>query len=83
MANAAPDFKGVYTSVEQLNAVTGMTVNDCLRHLYQDSDGNTTTDPLSPTSGSAWVLRFLLPASNALQHRLKWTAINSGITSVG
>ena len=77
--NAAPDFKGVYTSVEQLNAVTGMTVNDFAFVTSTDSDGNTIYGRYH-YSGSAWVLDFSF-ASNAFS-QAQWTAINSGITAL-
>ena len=79
VANAAPDFKGVYTSVEQLNAVTGMTVNDFAFVTSTDSDGNTIYGRYH-YSGSAWVLDFSF-ASNAFS-QAQWTAINSGITAL-
>ena len=79
MANAAPDFKGVYTSVEQLNAVTGMTVNDFAFVTSTDSDGNTIYGRYH-YSGSAWVLDFSF-ASNAFT-QAQWTAINSGISAL-
>ena len=77
--NAAPDFKGVYTSVEQLNAVTGMTVNDFAFVTSTDSDGNTIYGRYH-YSGSAWVLDFSF-ASNAFT-QAQWTAINSGISAL-
>ena len=79
VANAAPDFKGVYTSVEQLNAVTGMTVNDFAFVTSTDSGGNTIYGHYH-YSGSAWVLDFSF-ASNAFS-QAQWTAINSGITAL-
>ena len=79
VATAAPDFKGVYTSVEQLNAVTGMTVNDFAFVTSTDSDGNTIYGRYH-YSGSAWVLDFSF-ASNAFS-QAQWTAINSGITAL-
>ena len=79
VANAAPDFKGVYTSVEQLNAVTGMTVNDFAFVTSTDSDGNTIYGRYH-YSGSAWVLDFSF-ASNAFT-QAQWTAINSGISAL-
>ena len=79
VANSAPDFKGVYTSVEQLNAVTGMTVNDFAFVTSTDSDGNTIYGHYH-YSGSAWVLDFSF-ASNAFS-QAQWTAINSGITAL-
>ena len=79
VANAAPDFNGVYTSVEQLNAVTGMTVNDFAFVTSTDSDGNTIYGRYH-YSGSAWVLDFSF-ASNAFS-QAQWTAINSGITAL-
>ena len=79
VANAAPDFKGVYTSVEQLNAVTGMTVNDFAFVTSTDSDGNTIYGRYH-YNGSAWVLDFSF-ASNAFS-QAQWTAINSGITAL-
>ena len=79
VATAAPDFKGVYTSVEQLNAVTGMTVNDFAFVTSTDSDGNTIYGRYH-YSGSAWVLDFSF-ASNAFTTN-QWTAINSGITAL-
>jgi len=77
--NAAPDFKGVYTSVEQLNAVTGMTVNDFAFVTSTDSDGNTIYGRYH-YSGSAWVLDFSF-ASNAFT-QAQWSAINSGISAL-
>ena len=79
VANAAPDFNGVYTSVEQLNAVTGMTVNDFAFVTSTDSDGNTIYGRYH-YNGSAWVLDFSF-ASNAFS-QAQWTAINSGITAL-
>ena len=79
VATAAPDFKGVYTSVEQLNAVTGMTVNDFAFVTSTDSDGNTIYSRYH-YSGSAWVLDFSF-ASNAFTTD-QWTAINSGISAL-
>ena len=79
VATAAPDFKGVYTSVEQLNAVTGMTVNDFAFVTSTDSDGNTIYSRYH-YSGSAWALDFSF-ASNAFT-TAQWTAINSGISAL-
>ena len=79
VANAAPDFKGVYTSVEQLNAVTGMTVNDFAFVTSTDSNGNTIYGRYH-YNGSAWVLDFSF-SSNAFS-QAQWTAINSGITAL-
>jgi len=79
VATAAPDFKGVYTSVEQLNAVTGMTVNDFAFVTSTDSEGNTIYSRYH-YSGSAWTLDFSF-ASNAFT-TAQWTAINSGISAL-
>ena len=79
VATAAPDFNGVYTSVEQLNAVTGMTVNDFAFVTSTDRDGNTIYGRYH-YSGSAWVLDFSF-ASNAFTEA-QWTAINSGISAL-
>ena len=79
VATAAPDFKGVYTSVDQLNAVTGMTVNDFAFVTSTDSEGNTIYGRYH-YSGSAWVLDFSF-ASNAFT-QAQWAAINSGISAL-
>ena len=79
VAGSAPDFKGVYASVEQLEQVTGMTVNDFAFVTSTDSDGNTIYNRYH-YSGTAWVMDFSF-ASNTLTET-QWTAVNSGITAL-
>lgn len=79
VAGAAPDFKGIYTSLEQLEALTGMTVNDFAFVTSTDEDGNTIYTRYH-YDGSAWQMDFSF-ASNSFTEA-QWTAINSGITSL-
>jgi uncharacterized protein (TIGR02145 family) len=79
VAGAAPDFKGIYTSLEQLEALTGMTVNDFAFVTSTDEDGNTIYSRYH-YNGTAWVMDFSF-ASNSFTEA-QWTAINSGITSL-
>ena len=79
VAGAAPDFKGIYTSLEQLEALTGMTVNDFAFVTSTDENGNTIYSRYH-YNGTAWVMDFSF-ASNSFTEA-QWTAINSGITSM-
>ena len=79
VAGAAPDFNGIYTSIEQLEALTGMTVNDFAFVTSTDEDGNTIYSRYH-YNGTAWVMDFSF-ASNSFTEA-QWTAINSGITSL-
>ena len=79
VAGAAPDFKGIYTSLEQLEALTGMTVNDFAFVTSTDEDGNTIYSRYH-YNGTAWEIDFSF-ASNSFTEA-QWTAINSGITSL-
>ena len=79
VAGAAPDFKGIYTSLEQLEALTGMTVNDFAFVTSTDEDGNTIYTRYHYV-GSAWQMDFSF-ASNSFTAE-QWTAINSGITAM-
>ena len=79
VAGAAPDFKGIYTSLEQLEALTGMSVNDFAFVTTTDEDGNTIYTRYH-YDGTAWVMDFSF-ASNSFTEA-QWTAINSGITSL-
>ena len=76
---AAPDFQGVYQTVEQLNALTGMTVNDFAFVTSADADGNTIYAHYH-YSGSAWVKDYEM-ASNSFTVE-QWNVLNSGITTL-
>ena len=76
---AAPDFQGVYQTVEQLNALTGMTVNDFAFVTSADADGNTIYAHYH-YSGSAWVKDYEI-ASNSFTVE-QWNVLNSGITTL-
>ena len=76
---AAPNFDGVYQTVEQLNALTGMTVNDLAFVTSIDADGNTIYARYH-YSGSEWVKDYEM-ASNSFTEA-QWLAINSGITTL-
>ena len=76
---AAPNFDGVYQTVEQLNALTGMTVNDFAFVTSIDADGNTIYARYH-YSGSEWVKDYEM-ASNSFTEA-QWLAINSGITTL-
>ena len=76
---AAPDFQGVYQTIEQLNALTGMTVNDFSFVTSIDADGNTIYARYH-YSGSEWVKDYEM-ASNSFTEA-QWLAINSGITTL-
>lgn len=78
VADAAPDFVGIYTSVEQLNAVTGMGVNDFAFVTSTDSDGNTIYTRYK-YNGTQWVMEYAM-ASNTFT-AAQWTSIQSGITA--
>jgi len=76
---AAPNFDGVYQTVEQLNALTGMSVNDFAFVTSTDSDGNTIYARYH-YNGSAWVKDYEM-ASNSFTET-QWAALNSGITAL-
>ena len=76
---AAPDFQGVYQTVEQLNALTGMTVNDYAFVTSTDTDGNTVLTHYT-YNGTAWAADYSISSNNFTQ--AQWTAINSGITAL-
>ena len=76
---AAPDFQGVYQTVEQLNALTEMTVNDFAFVTSADADGNTIYAHYH-YSGSAWVKDYEI-ASNSFTVE-QWNVLNSGITTL-
>ena len=79
VAGAAPDFVGIYASVEQLEAVTGMTVNDYAFVTSTDTDGNTVLTHYT-YNGTAWAADYSISSNNFTQ--AQWTAINSGITAL-
>ena len=79
VAGAAPDFVGIYASVEQLEAVTGMTVNDYAFVTSTDADGNTVLTHYT-YNGTAWAADYSVSSNNFTQ--AQWTAINSGITAL-
>jgi hypothetical protein len=79
VAGAAPNFDGVFTSLEQLEALTGMSVNDFAFVNTTDEDGNTIYTRYHYNS-SAWQMDFSF-ASNSFTEA-QWMAINSGITAM-
>ena len=79
VAGAAANFDGIFTSFEQLEALTGMSVNDFAFVTTTDADGNTIYSRYH-YNGTAWVMDFSF-ASNSFTEA-QWTAINSGITSL-
>lgn len=79
VAGAAPDFVGIYASVEQLEAVTGMTINDYAFVTSTDTDGNTVLTHYT-YNGTAWASDYSISSNNFTQ--AQWTAINSGITAL-
>ena len=79
VAGAAPDFVGIYASVEQLEAVTGMTINDYAFVTSTDTDGNTILTHYT-YNGTAWSADYSISSNNFTQ--AQWTAINSGITAL-
>ena len=79
VAGAAPDFVGIYASVEQLEAVTGMTINDYAFVTSTDTDGNTVLTHYT-YNGTAWAADYSISSNNFTQ--AQWTAINSGITAL-
>ena len=79
VAGAAPDFVGIYASVEQLEALTGMTVNDYAFVTSTDSDGNTVLTHYT-YNGTAWAADYSISSNSFTQ--AQWTAINSGITAL-
>ncbi len=79
VAGAAPDFVGIYASVEQLEDVTGMTVNDYAFVTSTDTDGNTVLTHYT-YNGTAWTADYSISSNNFTQ--AQWTAINSGITAL-
>ena len=79
VAGAAPDFVGIYASVEQLEAVTGMTINDYAFVTSTDADGNTVLTHYT-YNGTAWAADYSISSNNFTQ--AQWTAINSGITAL-
>lgn len=79
VAGAAPDFVGIYASVEQLEAVTGMTINDYAFVTSTDADGNTVLTHYT-YNGTAWTADYSISSNNFTQ--AQWTAINSGITAM-
>ena len=78
VAGAAPSFIGVYTSVEQLEAVTGMTANDYAFVTSTDADGNRIYTHYT-YNGTAWASDYSF-ASNSFT-AAQWAAIQSGITA--
>ena len=79
VAGATANFDGMFTSFEQLEALTGMTVNDFAFVTSTDEDGNTIYTRYH-YNGTAWVMDFSF-ASNSFTEA-QWTAINSGITAI-
>ena len=79
VAGAAPNFVGVYTSVEQLEAVTGMTANDYAFVTSTDADGNRIYTHYT-YNGTAWASDYSF-ASNSFT-AAQWAAIQSGITAL-
>ena len=79
VAGAAPDFVGIYASVEQLEEVTGMTINDYAFVTSTDTDGNTVLTHYT-YNGTAWAADYSISSNNFTQ--AQWTAINSGITAL-
>ena len=79
VAGAAPNFDGIFTSIEQLEALTGMSVNDFAFVTTTDADGNTIYTRYH-YDGSAWQMDFSF-ASNSFTEA-QWMAINSGITAM-
>ena len=79
VAGASPNFIGVYTSVEQLEEVTGMTANDYAFVTSTDADGNRIYTHYT-YNGTAWASDYTF-SSNAFT-QAQWAAIQSGITAL-
>ena len=79
VSGAAPNFDGIFTSLEQLEALTGMSVNDFAFVTTTDEDGNTIYTRYHYDS-NAWQMDFSF-ASNSFTEA-QWMAINSGITAL-
>jgi hypothetical protein len=79
VAGAAPNFDGIFTSLEQLEALTGMSVNDYAFVTSTDADGNTVLTHYT-YDGTAWAADYSISSNNFTQ--AQWTAINSGITAL-
>ena len=83
-ANYISNNGNPFTSVEQLNAYTGIVTNNDYAFVNGiDSDGNTYYDRYKATvngSSVTWSLEYRL--NNSSFTAAQWSAINSGITSV-
>ena len=83
-ANYISNNDGPFTSVEQLNAYTGVVTNNDYAFVTGiDSEGNTYYDRYKAAvndSSVTWALEYRL--NNSSFTAAQWSAINSGITSV-
>ena len=79
VAGAAPNFDGVFTSLEQLEALTGMSVNDFAFVTSTDEAGNFIYTRYH-YDGSAWQMDFSFASNNFSAKQ--WAALNSGITTL-
>ena len=79
VANNTAYFKGTYSSLAKLEAITDVTNNDYAFVISVDDAGNTVYNRYK-YNGNAWLFEYALNNSSFTANQ--WDTINSGITSV-
>jgi len=79
IATNTATFKGTYSTLEELKAITGADENDYAFYVHKDTAGNTIYDRYKYTSGTdPWQFEYSLNNSSFTSDQ--WQALNSGIT---
>ena len=73
------DFKGTYSTIEELQAVLGANANDYAFVIMHDAAGNTQYWRYKYVTGTGWVFEYALNNSSFTADQ--WAAINSAITA--
>ena len=76
---ADPDFKGTYTTMADIEAITPVNANDWAYLKEQDESGNDFYSRYRYTDASGWIFEVAIKCDNFTDD--EWAAITSGIDS--
>lgn len=79
VAEADPDFKGTYTSMSDIEAISPVNANDWAYLQTTDSSGNAEYSRYRYTRDNGWTFEICIKRDNFTDE--EWAAITSGITS--
>lgn len=79
IATNTADFKGTYSTIEELQAVLGANANDYAFVIMHNAAGNTQYWRYKYVTGTGWVFEYALNNSSFTPDQ--WAAINSAITA--